>query len=334
MMNIFNETITQQLDIIWEPVPDGVRILRVYGEHPIAALPAYIEGLPVTEIGPYCFSRSEPKLPEQPFHYFVNQQEAARRPLSCLSGSVVEAIALPSSITTLHNAAFYNCRNLHTLSVGTKIHSIGSDEFMNCTRLSKLIMRGADTKTNGLALLLERFAENLLVLFMPSDSVTAALFFPEYYEWLDEISPAHIFSRSIHGEGFRMRKCFENGKVNYMKYDQCMENALKVESKETLCTIAMTRLRWPNGLTSDFQSVYEQVLCDNMSAAIRMTIAEKDLEQLVFLCSYWSDSDYTQATTACINADWGEGSARLIEEQHRHGSFADKPFSFDDFEDF
>lgn len=334
MVKIFNETLTQQLDIIWEPAPDGARILRIYGEHPVLVLPDYIEGLPVTEIGPYCFSRSEPKLPEHPFHYHINQKETGSTPLSCLSGSVVEAISLPSSITTLHNAAFYNCRNLHTLSVGTQIRSIGSDEFMNCTQLSKLIMRGTDTEANGLALLLERFAENLLVLFQSSDFFTAALFFPEYYEWLDEISPAHIFSRSIHGEGFRMRKCFEDGKVNYEKYDQCMENALKVESKETLCLISITRLRWPNGLLSDARIVYEQVLHENMSIAINMAIKEKDLDQLVFLCSYWSDSDYTQAITACINADWSEGSARLMEEKHQNGGFADKQFSFDDFEDF
>lgn len=336
MKNIFDEALTQQLDIIWEPAPDGARILRVYGEQPVLVLPSLIEGLPVTEIGPYCFSRSEPKLPKEAahFHFPVNQTGTNGRLLSCLSGSAVEAIALPASITTLHNAAFYNCRNLHTLSVGTQIHSIGSDEFMNCIRLSKLLVRGSDTETTGPALLLERFAENLLVLFMPSDSVTAALFFPEYYEWLDEISPAHIFSRSIHGEGFRMRKCFENGKINYEKYDQCMENAMKVESGETLCYISLTRLRWPNGLSADNRTVYEQILCDNMATATGLAIKNKDLEQLLFLCPYWTDSDYTQAIASCIDRDWGEGSARLMEEKHRNGSFARKAFTFDDFDDF
>ena len=88
----------------------------------------------------------------------------------------------------------------------------------------------------------------------------APSFFPEYYEWLDEISPAHIFSRSIHGEGFRMRKCFENGRINYEKYDQCFENALKVESANTLCRIAIARLRWPAGLKEEARTLYEHCI--------------------------------------------------------------------------
>ena len=268
MLNLTEEPLHQQLDILWEPAEDGARILRVYGEQPALRLPEYIGQRSVTEIGPYCFSRSEPKLPEQYFHFYTDESRterpvpqtengrisaaesdpgAAHRRLSCLGGSTLTSVWLPTTVHTLHNAAFYNCRELHTLSAGAGIRSIGSDEFMNCTRLSRLIMRCADTEAEGLPLLLERYAEDLLVLFMPEspasdcpafgsssadaskssseNAIQGALFFPEYYEWLDEISPAHIFSRSIHGEGFRMRKCFENGRINYEKYDQCFENA-------------------------------------------------------------------------------------------------------------
>lgn len=379
----------QKLDILWEPAGGGVRILRVYGEHPVVMLPETIEGQPVTEIGAYCFSRSEPRLPEQYFHYHTDilpdtgtrsdsnvlpdsntqpdsphgpdagayEKAAAdseqRSQLSCLSGSSVEAVWLPSSVTTLHNAAFYNCRKLHTLSAGAGIQSIGSDEFMNCTSLSRLIMRCSDTEAEGLPLLLERYAEDLLVLFVPEadpisgsvsekrtenetafsghTAVSAALFFPEYYEWLDEISPAHIFSRSIHGEGFRMRKCFENGRINYEKYDLCFENALKVESDESLCRIAIQRLRWPNGLKETAESLYTDALTARLSTAISMAVKARDLPLLLFLCGYFSAGDYSAAISACVDADWGEGSARLMEEQHRHGNFAGKNFDFDDF---
>lgn len=371
MTNIYNNIFTRQpngfpaqkLDILWEPVDKGARILRVYGEHPAVMLPETIEGRPVTEIGSYCFSRSEPRLPEQYYHFYMDITKMPRSAastdfghLSCLSGSSLEAIWLPTSITTLHNAAFYNCRKLHTLSVGAGIQSIGSDEFMNCTSLSKLIMRCSDTQAQGLPLLLERYAEDLLVLFIPewnnksgssleknADStvrlpeqadVSAALFFPEYYEWLDEISPAHIFSRSIHGEGFRMRKCFENGRINYEKYDMCFENALKVESEQTLCRIALPRLRWPGGLKETAKVLYTEALKARLSTAVSMAIKAQDLSLLLFLCGYFSAGDYIWAISACIEADWGEGSARLMEEQHQSGSFAQKSFSFDDFEDF
>jgi len=59
-------------------------------------------------------------------------------------------------------------------------------------------MRGKDSEATGLPLILERIAENITVSFCPnsSSSPESIVFFPEYYEWLDEISPAHIFSRS------------------------------------------------------------------------------------------------------------------------------------------
>ena len=74
MINTTEEFTYQKLDILWEPVGDGARILRVYGEHPVVALPETIEGRPVTEIGAYCFSRSEPHLPEQYFHFYTGEQ--------------------------------------------------------------------------------------------------------------------------------------------------------------------------------------------------------------------------------------------------------------------
>lgn len=338
MTDMTNDFYSQKLDILWEPAGDGARVLRVYGEQPVLSLPESIDGRPVTEIGPYCFSRSEPKLPETYFHHYTDSQNTEQ--LSSLSGNVLEMVRLPDTVTTLHNAAFYNCRSLHTLSVSTGIRSIGSDEFMNCTSLRRLVMRCTDTEAEGLPLLLERFADDLLVQFIPEThpandweppTASAALFFPEYYEWLDEISPAHIFSRSIHGEGFRMRKCFENGRIHYEKYDLCFENARKVESDETLCRIAITRLRWPNGLKEDMRRQYETALTERLFTAVNLAVKSRDLELLLFLCSFFSTGDYTQAIVSCVEADWGEGSARLMEEKHQSGSFAEKEFSFDDF---
>ena len=74
MLNLTEEPLHQQLDILWEPAEDGARILRVYGEQPALRLPEYIGQRPVTEIGPYCFSRSEPKLPEQYFHFYTDRK--------------------------------------------------------------------------------------------------------------------------------------------------------------------------------------------------------------------------------------------------------------------
>ena len=42
--------------IVWEPCAAGARVLRVLGDSPCPAVPETVEGLPVTEIGPYCFA--------------------------------------------------------------------------------------------------------------------------------------------------------------------------------------------------------------------------------------------------------------------------------------
>lgn len=40
----------------------------------------------------------------------------------------------------------------------------------------------------------------------------ARLFYPEYFELLDENTPAHIFNHSIEGEGYRMRAMLCGGR--------------------------------------------------------------------------------------------------------------------------
>ena len=76
---------------------------------------------------------------------------------------------------------------------------------------------------------------------------------------------------------------------------------------------------------------YETALTERLFTAVNLAVKNRDLELLLFLCSFFSTGDYTQAIASCVEADWGEGSARLMEEKHQSGSFAEKEFSFEDF---
>lgn len=146
---------------------------------------------------------------------------------------------------------------------------------------------------------------------------------------LDEISPAHIFSRSIHGEGFRMRRSFENGILDYRKYDSCLENALTVESPESLCKIALNRLRWPSRLEDIFREKYENVIKKYMGTAFTLAVKDQDFPMLQFICEHFSPdaSALASAIDQCIEKEWGEGNAFLIEAKHK--SFSKKTFDFD-----
>ena len=334
--------------VFWEPVGSGCRLLRCFGNSPILNVPDKIDEKEVTEIGPYCFSRSRPIFPERTYKtIFIdanNQETSSEEGQSLnqkdvdfssfgteLDGTFLEEVTLPDSVTTLHNAAFYNCRKLKKLSVGTQISGIGSDEFMNDSKLEHLIIRGKDSEVTGLSLILERIAENITVSFCPDSSLSpeSTLFFPEYYEWLDEISPAHIFSRSIHGEGFRMRRSFENGILDYRKYDSCFENALTIESSESLCKIALNRLLWPSRLGNDFKEKYETTIKEHIDTAFALAINEQDFSLLQFICEHFSpDSQVLSAAIdLCIEKEWSEGNAFLIEAKHK--IFSKKTFDFD-----
>lgn len=344
----FSCSITDALILLWEPVNSGCRLLRCFGNSPILNVPDIINEQKIVEIGPYCFSRSRPRFPEKIYKtifidigkqkttlengQIFNQQDFNFSVFGTeLDGTFLEEITLPDSVTTLHNAAFYNCRKLKTLSVGTKISGIGSDEFMNDSHLEHLIIRGKDSEISGLSLILERIAENITVSFWPESSLfpESIVFFPEYYEWLDEISPAHIFSRSIHGEGFRMRKSFENGILDYRKYDSCLENALTVESPESLCKIALNRLRWPSRLEDIFREKYENVIKKYIDTAFTLAIKEQNFPLLQFICEHFSPDAtvLSAAINLCIKKEWGEGNAFLIEAKHK--TFSEKTFDFD-----
>ena len=213
------------VEILWEEVKEGARILRVYGNELSLRLPDKLAGIPVTEIGAYCFSASE-HLPEENCRLTRLTQNGAEESIEIpsfpsVSGNYVESVHLPDGVTTLHNAAFYNCRKMALLSVGEQIHAIGSDEFLNCVNLRTIILRGSPKAENGLSLLLERLISDVEVRFCPGESQPeCVIFFPEYYEWLNEITPAHVFTRSIEGEGFRMRHSFQDHHLDFTRYDQ------------------------------------------------------------------------------------------------------------------
>lgn len=322
---------TNILAIRWQPdsKKQGARVLRVYSNSPELTLPAFIEGLPVTEIGPYCFAASQRKIQGESFLYPENAPAA-----EAVCGSFLEKVILPDTVTTLHNAAFYNCRKLHTLSFSEKISSIGSDEFTNCRELKHLILRSAHDKASGLKILLERIETDVYVHFQTSSQSDSLVFFPEYYEWLDEITPAHLFSRSINGEGYRMRKAFRDKIFDYEKYDQCFTNALATESDQVLCEIALWRLRCPLALSQESKALYHKALTDRKTLLMKKIVKLREEDLLHFLFTELSPDagELSDLLSLCSDADWAEGLAIIMGEQAKRIRKTPKTFSFDDIE--
>lgn len=308
----------------WEKTLDGtVRLLEVAGMPSELIIPEEIEGLPLTEVGPYCFAKNK----------------------------FLERIVLPEHLCKIDKMAFYNCTGLTEIEIGQNLRELGADAFMNCHKLQKIKVRCNATERSGVRLILRQISADLRVHFVgnnrralsgeSSGEIVKAqgresvLLFPEYYETYDEVTPAHLFGRNIEGEGFRARQCFKDGIFDYKQYDGIFIKACAEETEQTLCEMAMNRLRYPVGLTVEACETYSEYVREHLEVIYKNMASERDLSGIEFLCE---QKLMTQvALEACIrfmaSCEWAEGSAYVLRLKERYfpQKIKQNRYEFDDF---
>ena len=161
------------------------RLVRVYGTAPCVALPGTLPApaggsLALTELGDYCFSEKPRSLPAadalcryavsadgtvrltRAFGQAMGQKPARRydfdldapaadeEELHPVCGSFLEEATLPDSVQVIGSCAFYNCRSLRLLTVGSGGLTVGSDVFLNCFALETLRVQAAPEQPTGL----------------------------------------------------------------------------------------------------------------------------------------------------------------------------------------
>ena len=297
------------------------RILRISGSVPVAVVPSQIAGYPVTELGSYCFAPECP-LPSGFFIEEINHPDGYPAMLRELSGSYIRQVFLPDTLCGIGNYAFYNCRNLTSLAFGKELTALGSDAFMNCSRLSQLFIRCPPCGSSGLRQILAQISWDVEVSFYQTKDpdipdpvdILASIFYPEYYESYDEITPAHVFGRSITGEGFRARHSFVNGAIDYTRYDTIFEKACAEESETTLSHLALCRLRYPQNLSADSKNQYETYLKTRGRTLCGWLVPIRHLDALSFLFheKLLSMQDAEFAVTLASESGWTEGIASMI----------------------
>ena len=294
----------------WEPCAGGVRVLRLLGDTPCPAVPGVIGGLPVVEIGPYCFA-------EKPVRPGV---QCTGTDTHEITGNFVEEVTLPDTVRVLHSAAFYNCRKLRRVTLGAGVESLGSDLFTNCRQLRVFTLRAAADAPTGLKKLLGAVSADIT-----AELDGARLFYPEYSEFLDENTPAHIFNHSIEGEGYRMRQCFTpGGAVDYAAFDASFTQACVGESADTLCRLALGRLVQPFGLSDNARADYELYLTAHPADAFKLAIDTRDEAALRLLVGLGLPT--ADAAVYCSRAGWSAGAAILVGRSKK----AKKTYRFDD----
>ena len=149
----------------WEKTKEGnARLLGVTDMPGELVLPEEIEGLPLTEVGPYCFAKNK----------------------------YLKRVVLPDSVTKIERMAFYNCTGLESLEMGANLTELGGDAFMNCHNLHQLKVRCAALAPSGVRFVLRQISSDLTVHFMDkTEAECAVVLFPDYYESYDEVTPAH-----------------------------------------------------------------------------------------------------------------------------------------------
>ena len=246
---------------------ENIRILRMFGESEEAVVPEMIAGRAVVEAGDYCFAVSE-HLPAEygctVCIYDTEEKTWQEIPadgadwntrLVELSGARLKKLTLPDNMRKVGNYAFYNCTALEMLVTGKYLEEIGSDAFMNCKKFHFLTVRCDVGERSGAKQILSRISADMEVTFAGKTGQTV-VFYPEYYESYDEIAPAHIFGRSIEGEGFRARQCFKEGVPDLSLYDTIFPKACAEEKEHTLLHILSLRLRYPVSLTDEAKERY------------------------------------------------------------------------------
>lgn len=318
--------LNSSLGILWQACPGGARILRVFGDSPCPTLPVQIEGFPVVEIGPYCFAQNQRSQPADARFWSVDGRGPAAYPHP-IAGDFVQGVTLPAGVRALHNAAFYNCRKLEWLCAGSALESVGSDLFTNCRVLDRFILDAAPDAPTGLKKLVAAVSADIGAVFAPGGAVQAKVFYPEYFEFLDENTPAHIFNHSIEGEGYRYRQCFDGSVLHFAEYDAAFPQACVGESEKTLCRIALDRLCIPYALLPEAQGIYSAYLAAHAASAAAPLIARHDTESLQLVLKLADEESRRQIALACSQSGWSEGAALTLGGQRPRRQ---KTYDFDD----
>lgn len=306
--------------VLWENCARGencarsARVLRVLGDTPCPVVPDTVDGLPVVEIGPYCFAdRAVTGGALWPADSADTHE---------VTGNFVQEVTLPDTVRVIDSAAFYNCRKLRRVRLGKAADSFGSDLFTNCRSLEVLELHAGPGEATGLRRLLVAISADVTVEFTGG----VRLFYPEYFELLDENTPAHIFNHSIEGEGYRMRQCFAaDGSLDFAAYDASFAQACVGESEEKLCRLALGRLCLPYGLGDDARADYEFYLAAHPDAAFTLAITARDEAAVKLLVGLGLPT--ANAAAFCARQGWSAGAALLLGRPKRA---AKKTYGFDD----
>lgn len=230
----------------------GVVIEKMDEEQELAVIPPEVEGVKVYALAPY----------------------------ACSQGSHRE-ICLPPGIRRIGRYAFYNCRKLQTLRLGSGIEDVGSGAFTGCHKIRFLEVTMEAGVPSCLKEVLSELSQELRVELLGEEQ--AVLMFPEFFEEGVENTPARILMTHVHGSGIHYRNCFQNRAFHYLEYDRCFEYALAQEAFAFNVELVFGRLLHPWKLSGEHRAMYTRFLEEHLEEAAAYVIGRKETNRLSWL---------------------------------------------------
>lgn len=260
---------------------DGVSILRCETRDPVVLLPDEIDGAPVISLGKYALSGRAPDLAgETTFSVRVT----CGGPAPEHQADSIRAVTLPRQLKSVGSYAFYNCRALEELTMTDSVSAFDGGSLMNCRSLHRVTLLAAPGSATCLPKILGETAAELDVRFEQNGEATPLLF-PAYTEELEDLSPAHIFQRRIHGAGYSYRQCFDGAVLNFRQYDRALSELAERHDFPVAARVAVRRLAAPFALSDSAREDYLAVLRAH-GRPLACTLAQRgDSTALHFLLS-------------------------------------------------
>ena len=350
--------VEQANELILDILPlsaDTARLVRVYGAAPCVALPGTLpapEGgrLALTELGDYCFSEKPRSLPAadalcryavgadgtvrltRAFGQTVGQKPARRydfdldapaadeEELHPVCGSFLEEATLPDSVQVIGSCAFYNCRSLRLLTVGSGSLTVGSDVFLNCFALETLRVQAAPEQPTGLFALVNNITEAVQAQFWPADAPAplAALWYPAYWEDIEE-TPAHILLHTFSGQGYHYRQCFLNNKFLPAEYDAIFPQGHDADDAAVMAMLCFARLRYPWQLTEAAAGHYRAFLAANTDRVFARLLKAQDTDSIRALLALdvLDKAAFASAAALAAKAENAAAAALLADAEHK-----------------
>lgn len=261
-------------------IPDGIAILRCETRDDTVRLPDDIDGVPVTQLGPYALSERAPDLSKQET-FSIRITCGGPEPVH--DTNAIRSVTLPGALQSVGRYAFYNCRRLETITLPQAVTDFGGGALMNCRALHTVVLRAEPNTSTCLQKLLGEHAGELDVRF--GGNTPAHLLFPAYTEELEDLSPAHIFQRRIHGAGYGYRQCFDAGVLNFRQYDLALTGLLERHDFAVAARVAARRLAVPYALSDTARDAYLDCLRAHGGALLRECATAGESAAISFLLS-------------------------------------------------